>query len=309
VRLLSGYITSHLISEAAFCKVLLKQIGDHGADLVGDEKKNTLTPHRAGHIYYCLMSESQYPTRKEVRKTAQGATEFVADLVRQVIRQAVAENGSCSIALAGGTTPHALYKQLASEGVSSDVPWPDVDVYFGDERDVPHDHVESNFRMAQRALLDHVPIDPGRVNPMPADSAQLDAAAERYEQLIRDKVDALCDGVPSLDLILLGMGGDGHTASLFPFTDALKETERLVISHFVPVLGRRRMTFTFPLINAARNIVALVTGADKAEAIAAIMGGDQEARRDLPFSMIRPVRGEFCVAMDAAAHRLVDQSM
>lgn len=231
----------------------------------------------------------------------------MADLVRKIICDSVDRNGSCKIALAGGTTPHALYKQLAREGVSSDVPWQEVDVFFGDERDVPHDHVESNFRMAQRALLDHVPVSPGRVNPMPADSDDLHGAAERYEQLIRERVPTLPDGIPSFDLILLGMGGDGHTASLFPFTDALAERERLVVSHFVPVLGRRRMTFTFPLINAARNIVALVTGADKAEAISIILGDDEELRADLPFSMIRPTSGEFRLVMDINASRLVEK--
>ena len=230
----------------------------------------------------------------------------MADLVRVIIRESVNKNGSCRIALAGGTTPHALYRQLAREVVSCEVPWQDVDVFFSDERDVPHDHVASNFCMAQRALLDHVPVSPARVHPMPADGEDLDAAAERYEQLIRETVSAVSDGIPGFDLILLGMGGDGHTASLFPFTDALAETERLVVSHFVPVLGRRRMTFTFPIINAARNIVALVTGADKAQAIFTLMGDDEEARADLPFSMIRPISGKFILAMDHTASRLVE---
>ncbi len=255
------------------------------------------------------MSELQYPTRVVVHETAQGATEYVADVVREIICQSVADSGSCSIALAGGTTPHALYKELAQDGVSSREPWQEVDVFFGDERDVPHDHVESNFHMAQRALLDHVPVSPGRVHPMPADGDELDAAAERYEQIIRDRVPAGVDGIPSFNLILLGMGGDGHTASLFPFTEALSETERLIVSHFVPVLGRRRMTFTFPLINAAQNVVSLVTGPDKAQAISIVMGADQQARENLPFSMIRPANGEFCLAMDASASRLMDQSI
>ena len=252
------------------------------------------------------MSESQFPARVVVEETAQGATEFVAALVRRIICESVSDTGSCKIAFAGGTTPHALYRQLAREVVSCEVPWGGVDVFFGDERDVPHDHVESNFHMVQRALLDHVPVSPGRVNPMPADSEDLHGAAEKYEQLIRQTVPAGSDGIPSFDLILLGMGGDGHTASLFPFTDALAETERLVISHFVPVLGRRRMTFTFPIINAARNIVALVTGADKAQAIFTLMGDDEEARADLPFSMIRPISGKFILAMDHTASRLVE---
>jgi len=263
---------------------------------------------QAGLFAYILrlMTGSQYPTRVVIRKTPQGATEFVADLVRDIICQSVSSTGACRIVLAGGTTPHGLYKQLARPEISSQTPWRDVAVFFGDERNVPHDHVESNFHMAQRALLDHVPVSPERVNPMPADCDDLDSAALRYEQLIRDTTPAGPDGTPRFDLILLGMGGDGHTASLFPFTDALGETKRLVVSHLVPILGRNRMTFTFPLINAARNVVSLVTGPDKAEAISVIMSNDENARAELPFSMIRPSAGEFCLVMDENASRLID---
>ncbi|MCP4377492.1 MAG: 6-phosphogluconolactonase [bacterium] len=227
-------------------------------------------------------------------------------MVREIICKSVSDTGSCNIAFAGGTTPHLLYKELARDAINCDVPWGGVNGFFGDERDVPHDHVESNFCMVQRALLDHVPVNPERVYPMSADSADLIVAAEKYEQIIRKTLPDSSAGVPSFDLILLGMGADGHTASLFPFTPALGETERLVVSHFVPVLGRRRMTFTFPLINTARNIVALVTGADKAQTIFTLMSDDEKARADLPFSMIRPSSGEFTLAMDSAASHLVE---
>jgi len=251
------------------------------------------------------MSEAQFPGKIVVKSTLEQVTEYVADLLESIVSEAVAKRGSCSVALAGGTTPHALYRLLAGRTACGRTPWQDVDIYFGDERDVPHDHVESNFHMAQRALLDHVPVDPGRIYPMPADYGDdLEAAAGRYEQLIREKVPAGNSGIPGFDLVLLGVGGDGHTASLFPFTDALDETERLVVSHFVPVLGRRRMTFTFPLINAARNVVVLVTGEDKAEAVAALLGYDQEARRRLPIARARPADGNLVMALDAAAARM-----
>jgi 6-phosphogluconolactonase len=255
------------------------------------------------------MSVFQFPARVEIEQTAEGATEFVADMVREIICQSVSDTGSCNIAFAGGTTPHLLYRQLARDAVSCEVPWDGVDVFFGDERDVPHDHVESNFCMVQRALLDHVPVSPGRVHPMPADSDDLSGAAEKYEQVIRKILPDGGVGIPCFDLILLGMGSDGHTASLFPFTPALGETERLIISHFVPVLGRRRMTFTFPLINAARNIVALVTGADKAQTILTLMGDNEEARAELPFSMIRPSSGEFVLVMDRPAAHLAEGTL
>lgn len=252
------------------------------------------------------MSKAQFPGRIVVESTIRKAAAFVADLVRTIICQAVGDSGSCSVALVGGTTPHALYQLLARSAVTDAVPWQDADIYFGDERDVPHDHVDSNFHMAQRTLLDHVPVDPARVHPMPADCGDLERAAARYEQLVRKNIPAGGGDIPRFDLILLGMGGEGHTASLFPFTDVLDETERLVVSHFIPVLGRERMTFTFPLINAARNILVLVTGEDKAEAIAALVGDDEKARRKLPVSRVRPADGRLVMALDAAAARLTN---
>ena len=252
------------------------------------------------------MSKAQFPGRIVVESTARKAAAFVADLVRSIICQTVGDGGSCSVALVGGTTPHALYQLLAGSAVTDAVPWQDVDIYFGDERDVPHDHVDSNFHMAQRALLDHIPVDPARVYPMPADCGDLERAAARYEQLIRGNIPDCGGETPRFDLILLGMGGDGHTVSLFPFTDVLDETERLVVSHFIPVLGRERMTFTFPLINAAHNVLLLVTGEDKAEAVAALLGDDEKARSRLPVSRVHPTDGTLAMALDSAAARLTN---
>ena len=176
-----------------------------------------------------------------------------------------------------------------------------MDVFFGDERDVPHDHVESNFGMVQRTLLDHVPIKPDHIYPMPADADDLDTAAEKYEQSIRRIVQASKDSLPRLDLVLLGMGADGHTASIFPFTKAVDEKKKLVMSCFVPVLGRNRMTLTFPLINAAENIILLVTGADKAQAVAGILGHDKKIKKRLPAAKITPTDGTLFIALDSPA--------
>jgi len=252
------------------------------------------------------MSGSQFPARVLTEATAEDAAEFVADLMRSVICDSVSSAELCSIALAGGTTPHALYRQLAREVLSSEVPWQNVAIFFGDERDVPQDHVESNYHMAREALLDHIPVPPDQVYPMPADSDDLDSSARKYEQLIRDRLPCGEDGKPRFDLVLLGMGGDGHTASLFPHTEGVEEADRLVISQFVPVLGRRRMTFTFPLINAAANAVALVTGEDKAPAVAALLGDDEEARQALPFSRVRLTNGQLVLVMDAAAAKMTE---
>ena len=236
-----------------------------------------------------------------VKPTAEEATWIATEMVKQIICDAAADDSLCQIALAGGTTPHGLYLMLAGAALSGEVPWHNVEIFFGDERDVPQDHVESNYRMAQQTLLDHVPIQPGRIHPMPGDADQLDEAAANYEAAIRRIVPPCHDGhLPAFDLILLGMGGDGHTASLFPGTDVLDEQEKLVEAYFVPVLGRHRMTFTFPLINAAKNVVLLVTGADKAGAVAALLSDDDD-RRPLPAARVEPTHGKLSIVLDAAA--------
>ena len=236
-----------------------------------------------------------------VEPTAEQATGLASKFVKEAIGEAVQRHGACYAALAGGTTPHGLYLRLAADGVCGDVPWHDVAVFFGDERDVPQDHVESNYRMAQRTLLDHVPINLMHVHPMPADAEDLQAAAAEYEGTIRRFVPDGDGPAPRFDLILLGMGVDGHVASLFPNTDALQEAERLVVSYFVPVLGRNRMSFTYPLINAARSVILFVTGSDKGETIAALLGDDEQARRKLPASGVDPTDGKLLIILDAAA--------
>jgi 6-phosphogluconolactonase len=240
-----------------------------------------------------------------VEHDAEDATHSASLRFKQIVCQATEKNGFCNIALAGGTTPHALYLQLAKLCDSAEFPWSKVNIFFGDERDVPQDHVESNYLMAQKTLLDNVPIAPSQVYPMPADRPDLSSAAAEYEQIIRKVVPAGKEGLPCFDLILLGMGGDGHTASLFPGTDALKEKKKLVTAYFVPVLGRHRMTFTFPLINAAQNILLLVTGEDKAPAIAKLLHQDDQT--DIPAAMLNP-QGSFLLVLDSTAARWAELS-
>ena len=240
-----------------------------------------------------------------VQASAEQATWYAAELVKSIMTATAAKQDPCMLALAGGTTPHGLYLMLAGAAVSGEVPWQNVNVFFGDERDVPQDHADSNYRMAQQTLLDHVPISPQCVHPMPADADDLAEASAAYEETIRRIVPAGPGGVPAFDLILLGMGSDGHTASLFPGTDALNEREKLVSAHFVPALGRNRMTFTYPLLNAAKNIILLVTGSDKAGAVEALLGGDQEktAQSNLPAAGVQLTDGAFHLILDAAAAR------
>ena len=239
-----------------------------------------------------------------VESTAEAATDSVVALLKTILCEAVDTRGGAHVALAGGTTPHKLYQRLGESGMAGDLPWSKVEVFFGDERDVPQDHVESNFRMVQRTLLDHVPINWAKVHPMRADAEDIDAAAKEYEQIIRQRVSAEDNEIPRFDLVLLGVGADGHVASLFPGTDAVGEREKLVGAHFVPVLGRKRMTLTLPLINAARNIVFLVTGQDKAEAIAILLG-ERQSPQELPASLVAPDDGMLCFVLDSEAARYI----
>jgi 6-phosphogluconolactonase len=235
-----------------------------------------------------------------VLPSAEAAAQKASALFSTRVMEAVAERRRCNIALAGGSTPRMLYSVLADTVGDCDVPWGSVHVFFSDERDVPHDHLDSNYHTAQRTLLDFVPIPPQQVHPMPADSDDLQVGAESYERAIRQAVPAEADGIPRFDIVLLGVGADGHTASLFPGSEALGETERLVLSPFVPSLGRHRMTFTFPLINAARCVMMLITQSDKASVVAE-MFDPAGAVNAAPASRVHPTAGEHLVVLDAAA--------
>jgi len=240
--------------------------------------------------------------RMIVEKSPEQAAAKATDIFKSIVLETLEQRDVCNLALSGGTTPRSMYHHLADHALGDVIPWSKVEVYFGDERDVPQDDVESNFGMAQRVLLDHAPIDWSRVHAMRADAEDIDAASREYENTIRRLVPAGPNGIPQFDLIMLGMGGDGHVASLFPHTDILEEPQRLVVACHVPVLGRNRMTFTFPLINAARNILLLVTGDDKAEVVERIFKQGDQA---LPAARVAPQHGTMHVVLDTAAARLV----
>jgi 6-phosphogluconolactonase len=236
-----------------------------------------------------------------IERDPSAAAERAAGRIAEIIAARAGEGAECCIALCGGTTPGELYRCLAGPPLVESVPWEKVQVFFGDERDVPQDHVENNFRMVTKTLLDHVPLPLAQVHPMPADCRDLAAAAEQYENLIRRLVPAEGEDLPTFDLILLGMGAEGHVASLFPDTPALAERTRLVQAQFVPVIGRNRMTFTFPLINAARNVMFFITGADKARAVQAVLSDDVERKARYPAARVQPTRGQLIFVLDNPA--------
>jgi 6-phosphogluconolactonase len=210
-----------------------------------------------------------------------------AEWLELEVTRAIAGRGACALCLAGGRTPEPVYRALAS---TSTIDWPRVDVFFGDERAVAPDHPDSNYFMVYRVLLSRVPIPPGQVHRMEAERGDREAAAREYERSLP----------PRLDILVLGMGPDGHTASLFPGSAALDERHRLV----VPVVGAKppaeRMTITPPVIEAARRVAVIATGEDKAAMVARAIEGPL-APKDVPVQLAR--RGSWFLDQ-AAAGRL-----
>ncbi|HTH97090.1 MAG TPA: 6-phosphogluconolactonase [Stellaceae bacterium] len=229
----------------------------------------------------------------EVLADAKALAEYAAKWLVEIARQT---RGICRIALSGGSTPKAMYALLAAEPLRSRMPWDRLELFWGDERFVPPDDQDSNYHMAYEALLAHVPIDAGRIHRMPTDGTP-DDAARRYEALLKQiyGADRPDPGRPFFDAQLLGMGGDGHTASLLPGEPQLDERVRWV----VPVTKGRpeaRLSLTFPLIDSSRHVVFLLSGSEKAAPFARIRAGDTE----LPAAKVNPV-GELHWFVDRAA--------
>ena len=219
-----------------------------------------------------------------------------AERIVELSEAAIEMGGRFSIALSGGSTPKLLHQLLSSPQYQSQVDWPNVDVFFGDERCVPPDHTDSNYRMARETLLSKVPIPGDNVYRMRGEHPEPNEAAKEYGETLKEKFGN--DG--GLDLILLGMGPDGHTASLFPQTKALAETKHRCMANFVPKLDAWRLTMSAPFINRARNVIFLVTGAEKAPVLAEVLEGPREPQR-LPAQLIQPATGKVTWLLDAAA--------
>ncbi|HZO73199.1 MAG TPA: 6-phosphogluconolactonase [Ktedonobacteraceae bacterium] len=221
-----------------------------------------------------------------------------AQHVVQIANESIVTHGRFTLALSGGSTPKTLYSLLGSEPYRSQIDWAQVEVFWSDERCVPPESEESNFHLAQEVLLDRVPLSPAQIHRMPADLADRDAASRAYS-LEMQKVFGT-NRIPSFDLLQLGMGPEGHTASLFPHQPSLHEQERLVMPVTVPKPPPPRLTFTPLLLNAAVHILFLVTGADKADAIQAVLEGPYQPD-EYPAQIVRPPKGEVTWMLDTAA--------
>ncbi|OIO98460.1 MAG: 6-phosphogluconolactonase [Anaerolineae bacterium CG2_30_64_16] len=215
---------------------------------------------------------------------------------------AISASGQFNVVLAGGSTPAGLYRLLAQAPCRDKVDWSRTFVYFGDERCVPPDHPDSNYRMARETLLDHVPLPSANIFRMPGELDPV-AAAAIYAAVLRQDFRTHGLGRPRFDLILLGMGADGHTASLFPGMPALGERWRLVTATAVPAdvhPAVPRITLTLPVLNAGREVLFLGAGANKAEAVRAVLAGPKPAE-PLPARRVRPRTGTLTWLLDEAA--------
>lgn len=241
----------------------------------------------------------------ELRKltTPQDLFRAAAEGLIRSAEESVAKRQRFTIALSGGSTPKGLYNLIAANA-SASLPWDRMFFFFGDERHVPPDSPDSNFRMANECLFAKAPIPAANIFRVPAEDPDAPAVAQAYENSVRTffslSSSSQVGEFPRFDLILLGMGPDGHTASLFPETAALQEKSRLVVANWVPKLKAYRFTFTLPVINAGRRVAFLVSGTDKASVLHEVLEG-KESGEKYPSKLVRPDNGELIWLVDRAA--------
>jgi 6-phosphogluconolactonase len=240
-----------------------------------------------------------------ISRTIDDLVRIAATGIVDAARASVAARGVFTIALSGGTTPRLLFEMLAEPELSAHAPWSDFQVFWGDERHVPPDHADSNYRMAREALLDRVPIPAPNIHRILAELPNAKTVALAYADELRHAFDledhpSPRSTLPRFDLILLGMGEDGHTASLFPHSPALHETERWVVANPVPKLDTVRITLTLPVINHARRIWFMITGGSKASVLQRVLDGPSQPE-ELPSQLINPTDGELLYLLDTTA--------
>ncbi len=228
--------------------------------------------------------------------------ELFAAAAEEVVRAAtesVAQSERFTIALSGGSTPKSLFQLLATNARAT-FPWDRTLFFWSDERHVPPDDPESNYRMANEAMLSKIPVAAANVFRVPAEDPDASSAASAYEKTLRKVFSLQGDQAPRFDLILLGMGPDGHTASLFPETAGLQEKSKLVIANWVEKFKTHRITFTLPVLNAARSVMFLVSGTDKAPALKEVLQGSASGEQ-YPAKLVQPDSGGLIWLVDRAA--------
>ena len=240
---------------------------------------------------------------REIRIFADGAA--IAKRAAQAFVGAAAaalrEKNSFDVALAGGSTPKALYSLLVTDAtLRSQVPWDKISLFFGDERHVGPGHPDSNFRMAAEAMVSKAPLSKDQVTRIKGEYPNAEEAAQEYEEALQSHFKLKAREYPRFDLLLAGMGNDGHTLSLFPGTKALHADGRIAVRNWVGKLFTDRITLTVPAANNAAQIIFMVTGADKAPALKAVLEGPYEPEQ-LPAQLLQPKNGKLLWLVDAAA--------
>jgi 6-phosphogluconolactonase len=239
------------------------------------------------------------PADIRILTTPQELSEAAAEEVLRAAKEAVAQRGRFTIALSGGSTPKNLFNLLATNARNV-LPWDRTFFFWGDERHVPPTDPDSNYRMAEEAMLSKIPVAAGNVFRISAENPDAAAAAESYEQTLRKFFQLEPGQFPIFDLILLGMGPDGHTASLFPNSPGLQEKSRLVIANWVDKLKTSRLTLTLPVLNAARCVAFLVSGTDKAAVLKTVLEDDVPGEQ-YPSKLVHPKDGRLIWLLDRAA--------
>lgn len=251
-------------------------------------------------------SDAQIRIYKDANELALKAARHFARLADQY----VIGGGHFTVALSGGSTPRAMFSILAADPFLDTVPWSSIYFFWGDERAVPPNHADSNYNMAREALLSKAAVPSENIFRIPAEMDDTDRAAEEYSTTLREFFlkhasrtgTAPLSNFPRFDLVLLGMGSDGHTASLFPHTTALNVSDRIAASNYVEKLKTHRITLTAPTINNARNVTFVVAGEDKAEALKEVLQGDDQPEL-YPSQLIHPKNGTLLWLVDQAAAR------
>ena len=230
--------------------------------------------------------------------------EAAAEEIARRAEDAIASRGRFTIALSGGSTPKPAYARLAEDPYRDRIDWKRAHVFWGDDRHVAPDHPDSNFGMAHDALLSKVPLPPDNIHRMRAEKPDAARAAEEYAWTLRSAFNLDEGQWPRFDVVLMGIGEDAHTASLFPGSDAVRERSQLVIAPWVGSLGTWRITLTLPVFNHAACALVLVSGGEKAEALRNVLEGDLQPDR-FPAQAVRPESGDLVWLVDRAAARLL----
>ena len=235
----------------------------------------------------------------QVRVFASDAELFRASAEKfcEIGKQAIREHGRYTVALSGGSTPKGLHHELATT-FAKELPWEKVFFFWGDERHVPPDFPESNFRMAKETLLSKLPVPADNVFRMRGELPDANQAGALYEQWLREFFRPAAGQFPRIDFILIGIGPEGHTASLFPNTKALEEKQHLVVGNYVAVHSTWRITFTYPVLNAGANVMFLVDGSSKADIVRTAL---KDPSANLPCQGVKPVNGNLMWYLDEAA--------